>query len=212
MPQHHLVIANGVEATLVFFLNLVQGRVVIHYDNPGQVAVTPALGNTVFNSIGALWTANLAALCPTTVSFQRVDLRNLNVAGEPLVASTAAARPGTAAAADMLPPSIASCFTVRTSKAGRQFRGRMYFAGYAETANDAGGRMTTAAKTAFDTFATGFVAAANVGGLVFGVAHRPTAFDPNTGLPISPGLGFTTPATQVVCRDSIWDSQRRRNR
>lgn len=209
MPKH-LVVSQAVEASLVFFLNLRPGRVIIHYNNPSASAVDVAMANTIYTSLANLWTAQLAPLCPTTVSFVRVDLRDLNQEGMGLVASTAAAHNGTAAAADLLPVQIAACLTVRTEKAGKKFRGRMYWGGFAETANGTDNHMTTAAKTALDAFSNGFVAAANVAGLTFGVLHRPTAFDEITGLPIAPGLGFVTPATSVLCRDNVWDNQRRR--
>jgi hypothetical protein len=210
MAQHHKVISQGVEANLVLFLNTTAARIVIHYTNPGSVPIDEALANSIFGSLAGLWTANLATFCPTTVAFARVDLRDINSEGQPLVASTATGHNGTAAAGQLLPNQLAACLTVRTNRSGRKYRGRMYWAGFAETANGSDNHMEPTFKTALDAFASGFVSAASVGGLTFGVAHMPTAFDENTGLPISPGLGFITPANQVICRDNVWDSQRRR--
>lgn len=210
MAENHLVIAQGVEASLHVFLGAVRTSIVIHYSNPSSVTVSQTLANTVFDSLKSLWTTNLATHCPPTTIFTDVNLRDINTAGNALVASNTAQAPGTAAGGERLPNQIAACLTVRTARAGKMFRGRMYWPGFAETANAADNHIIAAAKTALDTFATNFITAANVGGLTFGVAHRPTAFDEITGLPISPGLGFITPATQVVCRDNIWDTQRRR--
>lgn len=210
MAEHHLVISQGVEAVFSITVAGLNIRIVTHYANPSSVTVNQAMANAVFDSVKALWSTNLAPHCPITTSFFAVGLRDINTAGNAQVFSNTAAVVGSAAVAEALPRQIAACLTVRTARAGKMFRGRMYWGGFAESANGADNHIATAAKTALDAFASGFLTAANVSGLTFGVAHRPTAFDENTGLPISPGLGFITPASQVQCRDNVWDSQRRR--
>lgn len=210
MPQHHLVIANAVQIAHAI---LVSGKIVFvvtHNDIGPTAPVSVAMANAYFDSVKALWQAQLAALCQSTTVFSRVEMRDLRAPGMPLVVSTSPSVGGTAPAGDTLPRQIAACLTVRTNRAGRQFRGRMYWTGFSESANGPDNHMTTAAKTALDAFAAGFVTAASPSGSALAVAHRPTAFDEITGLPISPGLGFLTPATQVVCRDAVWDTQRRR--
>lgn len=211
MPApHHLVIANCVQIIHAILVSSKTVFVVTHNDIGPTAPVSVAMANAYFDSVKALWLAQLAALCPTTTVFSNVQMRDIRSAGMPLVMSTTPSVGGSASAADALPRQIAACLTVRTNRAGRQFRGRMYWAGFAETANGPDNHMTTAAKTALDAFAAGFVAAASPSGSAMAVAHHPTAFDEITGLPISPGLGFLTPATQVVCRDTTWDTQRRR--
>lgn len=192
---------------------IVAGRlvnVIVHWANPSSVTVNAALANTVFNSVKALWNTNLAASSPPGTSFVGVGLRDINTAGQAEVASDSASVVGTAPTGEALPRQIAAVLTVRTARAGKMFRGRMYWGGFAEQANGADNHMTAGFKTSIDAFAAGFLTAANVGGLSFGVAHRPTAFDEITGLPITPGLGFITPAISVTCRDNVWDTQRRR--
>lgn len=211
----HLVIPNTVQARHWISAGPTNGYVVTHHTIPSATQVDVNLANALFNSLKALWATQMAPLCPATapntVAYQGVILRDLRQANMAEISSNSAASLGTAATQDLLPRSIAACFTVRTINAGKRYRGRMYWFGFAETANGADGRMTAAAKTAFDAFATGFLTAANVNGLQFGVSHRPTIFDAITGLPVDPGLGFTTVATQVLCRDTRWDSQRRRS-
>lgn len=209
MPQEHLVVADTVESALKITSNGRSLRVVIHHIIPAGTSVNVALADSLFTSLRALWATNLQAQCPSTTSFSGIDMRDLRQQGQPLVSSTGASQSGTGAG-DALPNSVAACLTVRTNRAGRQYRGRMYWGGFAELANGPSGTIIAATKTALDAFAANFIGAANVSGMVFGVMHRPTAFDPITGLPISPGLGFTTPATSVVVRDVLWDSQRRR--
>jgi hypothetical protein len=53
-------------------------------------------------------------------------------------------------------------------------------------------------------FVTGIQNALIASGLNLGVIHRPTE-DP---LPVS--AGFITTVTAIVCRDAVWDTQRRR--
>lgn len=210
MAEKHLVVPQGVEGLLDIAVASRNTNVVIHWSNPSGATVDANMANTVFGSLKALWTTNLAPQCPVTTAFTGIRLRDINTPGNALISSSGAAANGSSATNEALPRQIAACLTVRTAKAGKQFRGRMYFTGFSESANGADNHMAAATKTALDAFAAGFVTAANVANLVFGVCHRPTAFDENTGLPISPGLGFVTPAIQVVCRDNVWDSQRRR--
>lgn len=210
MPQHHLVIPDTVET--IFKLGNGAGRtfkIVIHQIAPAGQSVTSALAEQVFASVKPLWTAQMAPNCPAQVTFLGVDMRDLRDQGFPLVSSTGTIANGTGTG-EVLPLSIACCFTLRTDRAGKKYRGRMYWGGFSETANSVSGQIIAAAKTQFDAFATGFRAAVNVSGLQLAVAHRPTAYDEITGMPISPGLGFSTPVTSVVCRDVNWDSQRRR--
>ena len=211
MPQHHLVIPDTVQARFLFNVNGSTQSIVTHFLVPANYSATPTSASALFDSLKALWAANLASHCPTTTIWASVVLRDLRQQAMPEISSTTPPQAGTGTAVDALPRSIAAVLTVRTNSAGRKFRGRMYWGGFSEEANDATGLISAAVKTALDTFASGFLSAANIGGVTFGVAHRPTAFDDITGLPISPGLGFTTPATQILCRDRIWDSQRRRN-
>jgi len=211
MPQHHLVIPDTVQVIHAGLNAGIGWRVVTHCLIPASSPVNVALADAIFNSVGPLWSTNIAPECPTTTSFNFTSVRDLRAASQPDIASTGTVRNGTAPTTDALPRQIAAVITVKTGLAGRKYRGRMYWAGFAESANGATGHMTAACKAALDAFAAGFMAAANVSGLQIGVAHRPTAFDEVTGLPISPGLGFTTPAVQFLCRDDIWDTQRRRS-
>ena len=206
----HLVIPETVESMIDIAVASKATSVVIHHLIPAQTAVNATLAEALFASLKTLWSTNLATHCAPSATFTGVRMRDLRGPGLALVSSTGAPASGTAPTGEALPRQIAACLTVRTNRAGKSFRGRMYWTGFAEQANAADNHIATTTKTALDTFAANFIAAANVSGLIFGVAHRPTAYDEVSGLPISPGLGFTTPATQVICRDNVWDTQRRR--
>jgi hypothetical protein len=211
VAQNHLVIPDTMQGRVVWVGDGVLQQCVIHWLIPVGLAVNVALADAISTAIGNLWNTNLAAHANAQQGFSGVILRDLRQPSMAEVSTTVTGHGGTAVG-DSLPRSIAACLTLRTTNAGRKFRGRMYIPCFAEEANGASGAMSAATKTSLDAFAVGLVAAANQSGAQLAVAHRPTQFDPNTGLPISPGLGFSTPVTQAVCRDTRWDSQRRRNR
>lgn len=211
MVQHHIVIPNTVEVIANIAATGRTFHVTWHEIIPAGTAVTSGLADAIFGPLKAGWTTNLAPQCAPTTVFGGLSLRDLRDVGFPLVNSTTGSAAGTAATeTNQLPLNIASCLTTRTAKAGKSFRGRMYWGGYCEIANGVNGRMSAAMKTALDAFAANFLTAVNVSGLTMGVAHRPTVFDDVTGLPVAPGLGFITPITNVLARDDVWDSQRRR--
>lgn len=210
MAENHLVIPDTVQAQ---YHMSVAGRsitVVTHMVVPVAATVTVNQANALFDAVKALWSANLAAFASPETGFNLAALKDLRTVGLPFVVSTNPIAVGTAPAGEALPRQVAAVLTIRTARAGKSYRGRMYWGGFAENANDSTQHMTAAAKTAIDAFCTGFINAVNINGWQLGVAHRPTTFDPDTGLPTAPGLGFTTPATQVLCRDNVWDTQRRR--
>jgi len=211
MAQNHLVVANALQGRLLWNVGGRIPQCVIHWQIPAGTSVDVTLANALFSPIAALWEAHLAAFAGGTTSLMQLALRDLRAANQAEVISTAAGQSGTDAIGDNLPLSIACCVTLRTDKAGKRFRGRMYLPGFTETANGASGHMAAAMKTGADAFAAGLIAAASQSGCTLAVLSRPTTFDPDTGLPVSPGLGFVTTARQATVRDDVWDSQRRRN-
>lgn len=210
MAQHHLVVADTAE---VVHRGVAAGRawhVVNHVTIPAGQPVNVTLAQAIFNAVAIQWNTSLSPQMATTTQYQAVDMRDLRTPNQAIVSSTSAAVVGAAPSSDALPASLASVLTLRTAQAGRKFRGRSYWPGFAEIANDATGLISAAAKTALDAFAAQYITAHSQSGCSLAVTHRPTAFDEGTGLPISPGLGFSTPVIQVLVRDRRWDSQRRR--
>lgn len=214
MAQNHLVIPQTFQTRFIFAGEggLTSWNVVTHSVIPDGSPVDVNLANAILQGVAGLWNTTIGTFCATTTTFAGLRVRDLRSANLAEIPSSVGGASGTAGAGDNLPLNIASCFTVRTGRAGRQFRGRSFWAGYTEDANGANGRMAAAFVTQAEAFAAGLITAHNKLGTQLGVAHRPTVFDPTTGLPIAPGLGFTTPAILVELRDDRWDSQRRRNR
>jgi hypothetical protein len=198
------------QGRLIFNNGVRLANVVLHWQIPVGLTVDVTLANAIMTALSTQWGAHLAAFCKTTTGFGAVALRDLRNASAAEVVSTSAAVQGTDTT-DNLPLSIAAVVTLRTAKAGRSFRGRSYLPMFTEAANGPNGHMLATFKTQLDAFATAMLTAANQSGAQLAVLSRPTTFDPDTGLPIAPGLGFVTPVTQILARDDVWDSQRRRN-
>lgn len=183
-------------------------NIVTHARISSGQAVNTTLATAIFTALkNSLTGSGLAPVMSATTNFTGIQLRDLRDAGFPLVGSTGAALPGTGAGG-LMPKSVAAVLTVRTARAGKRFRGRMYFPGFDEVANDPTGIMSAPTKTALDAVAAGLPGAYTTGGVTLAVFSRPV-MDPLTCVVTRPGL--LTDATQVLCRDTRWDSQRRRN-
>lgn len=198
-----LVVANAAQLRLIWALGgQLYALNVMGVVNTGAVNITQALTNTIGAAIKTSFTSSSHATnIHTTVTLANVGLRDIRTAGQTEFLDSGAAVAGTATG-DLLPPQVALCITLRTARAGASFRGRVYLPGWAESLNAAGG---TAVGTAVAvTFISNIKTNLTSSGLDLGVLSRP---DPDR---VPPSLGFITPVTSVVCRDAVWDTQRRR--
>lgn len=166
------------------------------------VAITQAITNTVGAAVKTGFASSaLNAALYTGVQLVNVGLRDVRTAHQAEFLDSGAAVTGTMAG-DALPPQIALCITLRTAQAGASWRGRVYLPGFAEAFNAGGG--TANSGTAAVAFVTAIKSALTTSGMDLGVLSRP-----NTA--VNPLLtGFITPVTSIVCRDLVWDTQRRR--
>jgi hypothetical protein len=135
-----------------------------------------------------------------------VSVRDIRSPSLAMITSTAPAAGG-AAPGDSLPAQIAAVVTLRTAKAGKGFRGRAYIPGFSEASNDTGGVMTAATKAALDLYAAGLQNVFLAGLVTLGVAKRPIYNDADCTI-VTPGE--TNAVTQVLVRNDLWDTQRRR--
>lgn len=206
MPQRHLVVPSTIQAELWWTVggritkNVIHGTVAAGYSTTvaNANAMTTAL-NSLFNSSG------LNAFFGSTSTGPNVHLRDIRDVGFSLVDTSIVGASGTGTG-DLLPRQTAAVLTIRTGRAGRSFRGRMYIPAMLETANGPDNHIIAAAKTALDAYANGFIAAVNQNGFALGVMSRPLYNDDDT-IRVQ---GFTTTAINVLCRDLVWDTQRRR--
>lgn len=171
------------------------GQNVLHANIGGTPSVDQSMASTIAGFAGAAHTGSgLAALQPSSVVLDRVDIRDLRTANQPLLSASVASA-GTATG-QLLPRGTAQVVTLRTALAGRSFRGRVYVPGFAEEAADVDGRATQAARDAAVAFVEGFGDSMAANGWPLGVA--------------SVKLAAINNIVGMVSRDSVWDRQWRR--
>lgn len=179
--------------------NLRQQSQVLHFANPAPIAVNQALADNVADACeAALSSSGLRAGLKTTVELTDVAVRDVSVPTSPeYISAVGMAGTGTT---DLLPIQTAMCVTLRTNKAGRSFRGRTYLGGFVEGTSDVGGRIGSGTRTQGVAFIQGVADNVNAigGGLELGVLSRT--------------LDEINIVTQILSRDNVWDTQRRRAR
>jgi hypothetical protein len=167
----------------------------LHAQLPGGESVTQALADSWASDLNALHdSSGLAAVQPASITLDRVGLRDLRTANNPLIESPVNSA-GTGAG-DLLARALAVVCTLRTAKAGKSYRGRTYVPGFNEAQNAADGTIAASATAAANAWLTGIRTAATARGHTLAVA--------------STKLGISTPVTAQVVRDNVWDVQRRR--
>jgi hypothetical protein len=201
MPQ--LVVPNAAILRLIWSVGGVPSAVnVLGVVNGANVAINQALANTLGTAIkSAMTSTGIVGAIHTSVSLSSVGIRDIRTPNQPEYVDTGAAVVGTGTG-DLLPLQTALCITLRTALAGRSYRGRVYLFGYAESVNDANGRIVSSATSV--SFVTAIKSALASSSLDLGIISRPAPT-----LPI-PRAGGVTAVTSIVARDTIWDTQRRR--
>lgn len=218
------IVPNTVEVRLLWIFSLNGAVNVLHATVPSGFAVTQAIVNTLGAAIKSAWTTNLGAFCASDTSLVRVGLRDLRTANQSEVLDVGAAVAGTDVA-DSLPPQTAACVTLKTAKAGKSFRGRVYLGGFSELRNQAGGVMTGSVNTGIVSFMTAVSGAMTASGMTLAVASRGaehvtvvrTTFHADGSSTLK--TVSNTPArdaqsnvvTLIQSRNQAWETQRRRN-
>jgi hypothetical protein len=174
---------------------------------PGTVTLANAIQSSL---VSLLTSAALDTALSTSTSFLGVDLRDINAAGFPLIASTGAAHPGTRAEPPM-PNEIAAALTLRTQFTGQGNRGRIFLPGFGSNLTTANGVIDAATKTILDNFANGVMAVYTSNALTMAIAKPArAAYTGSTGRAHPARAASTEAVTSVICRDNHWDTQRRR--
>lgn len=125
----------------------------------------------------------------------RVGIRDLDAPNNVEFVGTPAVPWAGSSASELLPMNVCACVTLRTAKAGASYRGRVYFSGWTEGSSNAGS-MGVSAQADATALVTGIQEGLDASGFTLSVASRK--------------LGQSSPVTSIVCRDSRWDTQRRR--
>lgn len=208
-----LVVPQAAQITINFAL--IDGKVahmVLYGRYAGTFAGTPAQATSILVALaqGTPW-STLVPFLATATNMNGVTIRNVNVADQPLISSSAGNNPGTSSGT-ALPSEVSAVITFRTAKAGRSGRGRGFFPGWATTALGTNDVITASAVTALGTWASTNIPAAFSGQgytHVLGLPHRQAYTSPN-GTPHADRPATTETITGWVCRDNHWDTMRRR--
>lgn len=168
---------------------------------PGAV-VDQGVANELASCVTSAWnTALAAAHVDSQTTLQYIDVRDLRQANLPAYAGTFVPIPGTGVG-ERTSQSIALCITLRTAKAGKSFRGRVYLpfdcgssfdaetALYTTTAEQAGENYVQMLRQAISNSST------LAGNFQLAVLSRERL--------------VSTPVTSSTCRSPLATSQRRR--
>lgn len=197
MPS--LVIPETIQARLVYDKDGADYAVqVLHYKVASTFVVDQTNTDDFAADVAAAWDAGAVSqrdLTSDNVRLNRVGLRDIRNPNLPLFEKSLTL--AGFAAADPMPAQTAYVVTLRTSFAGRSYRGRTYLTGYAEGQNDAAGNPVANVRTAAENFMNDMLQH-TVGGftLFLAVASRT--------------LGESNDVISVTGRDLVWDTQRRR--
>jgi hypothetical protein len=193
-------LANGKVATNVLHAIVADGT------DPSVAMANTILGNLVADAA----TDTYLAFLTTTTALQFIDIRDIRTPAQAAFQSTGPAAPGTGVL-HALPEEVALVCTLRTALAGRAHRGRVYLSGFDASGLTAEGHATPGLTAAAQAFVEQLALYMAGEGLALGVGHRGHAEYVNAvGNTVAAEAAGTDLVTQVVVRDNVFDSQRRR--
>lgn len=208
--SHPLVLADAVHVRLLWEFsgkkssNILGGRV------SGGFVNSQTHANDLGTAIVASYTSSgLKALCASTTYLDGVGIRDLRTPNEVEYISVAGGIAGTGAG-DPLPNEVSAVVTLRTAKAGKSYRGRVYFSGANEAQNDATQHMEAAYQTAIKDFMDAVMSDMASEGITLAVLSAPRYANLVPPLDIQTWAGDLTDVVSTQVLDSKWDSQRRR--
>jgi hypothetical protein len=219
-----VVIPNAVQIRLLSDINgeaavNVMGATVI-----GQITIDQTLADNLGGLIKGAWSAQVGALMGPNTQLVHVGVRDLRSASQPEFLDSGVPAVGTNPG-NNLPASVALCVTLRTGKAGKRFRGRLYLGGWADSENSPDGATDATADGAAVSFVNALAVGLPANGLGLAVLSRPseaslttkvtTHLDGTTDSKVvgrtTASPGFATPMTSAESRTNRWESQRRRD-
>jgi hypothetical protein len=168
------------------------------------------LATQLYSSISTAWAGNLATLMATTTSFVEVQIRDMSNFLNPIFIATGTAIPGTAAGAAM-PFNNAIVLTEEIATRGKGLKGRIFLGGWSVDADGGSGAITSAAQQAADAFGLQLINAItsnNLDPCVAQVARQ--AYIGLTGTQHTARAASKVHVISYLCKDQVWDSQRRR--
>lgn len=223
MPSPPLVIAGAAQIRLLWDVGTEGAVNVLGAQVTGGVTFNQALADAIGQTIKGAFTAQLGALMATSTHLVHVGVRDLRTPNQPEFLDSGATVAGTGTG-DPMPASVAICVTLRTPKAGKSFRGRVYLSGWTEAENDANGQAAAAANTAAASFMNVIATGIPTSGLNLAVLSRPsfasvttrtTTFADGSTQVETIGrrnalTGSVTGVSSTETRTAGWETQRRR--
>jgi len=177
----------------------------------GAFAGTVAQCNSILTALttGASWTA-LATYIHPTAALTSVQIRNIAIADQPILSSSASGQVGTSTGSP-LPGEVAAVITLRTALTGQANRGRAYISGWGTNALGTVDTIAAATVTALQNWANTIPAAITSGGYTWCLALPARSAYTGTGGRLHPARDARTQdITSQTVRDNHWDTQRRR--
>jgi hypothetical protein len=194
-------VINTMAATLIHeFLNQrYTNTIYVRQDNP----VTPADLGDIADSLVNLWIQNVMPRLSNQARLVGVSVRDLSAQNGIIFDYTGAPLPASGGTAGTpLPSSVAVVVSLRTGRAGRSFRGRLYLGGFSETQSD-GNFFFQNLPTLLANGVTAVLLGLTTGSRVPVVVSKYSEGNPRS-------VGVTTPITGVAARTVRVATQRRR--
>jgi hypothetical protein len=169
------------------------------------------LANAIQSSLNSLFTSSLLqAGYATAVQLRGVDLRDINVANQPIIPSTGASLGGTDTNSS-LPDEVAIVLSLHTALTGQANRGRIYLPATTTLTVSPTNVITGGFMSTLNTFAAGVLAIYTSNSLNMCIAKPArAAYTGSTGRQHPARIASTELVTAVVVRDNHFDSTRRR--
>lgn len=163
----------------------------------GAATIDQTVANTLGAAIkGSFGSSGAAAKISTSVSLGTVALRDISGPNNPEFRDAGAAVAGSAAG-NVLPLQVAMCITLRTARAGKSFRGRMYVPGFTVASNTATGQVLGADATIIEGWVNALRGNFTSAGLTQAIVSRVQL--------------LTEPVTLAQSRDTVWETIRGRS-
>jgi hypothetical protein len=175
----------------------------------GIPTLTSTLADTIFTTMKTAFTTHLAAVFSDT-RMMSLGLRDVRTEDNAEFISTGAFASSTSALIPQ-PRQVAMVTTLKTAKAGKQWRGRLYLGGWDNSFDDSTGVSGPGAELAAAAFWNAVKDSFEAQGIPWALLqrHLPERTDKHGNI-LPERLAHAEPITDVVAVDDVWDTQRRR--
>lgn len=208
--SHPVVLDNAVQVRLFWTLNGIPCFNVLGGRVGGGYVNSQAHANSLTTAVlGRFNTSGLQADMADTTVLLGVGIRNLRVANEVEYSNLTTPATGTAVG-QALPNQLAAVATLRTAKAGKSYRGRVYISGGDEAQNGANGTIAAGFNTDLLAFLNGVKTDMGTEGITMAVLSHKRYANLAPPADIETWAGAVTDVVSIETRDTQWDTQRRR--